>query len=219
MVWRSAVPWCQHACASWRQVVCPFCATASCARCKVLFHGALSCAEVSEMERDRKDGGAESSSLRLIQATSKPCPSCKIQISHVRTPVALPVASQVARLPHRVLTHVAPVPRPCLPPHRPGYRLHQLWLSFLLQASCCCRRMLQRPPYRVPWLSVTLSAQIFVQLRPLRPQLFEESGADSRAERAAMHVRPLLQQRRHSGAHQAVAGGPRHTLRLRLLPR
>ena len=31
------------------KVDCPFCGQSSCARCKVLFHGALSCAEVQRM--------------------------------------------------------------------------------------------------------------------------------------------------------------------------
>jgi len=64
------------------RVVCPFCSAESCARCKILFHGALECEEVASMEAEKRDGGGSEVSLRLIQATSKPCPSCRIQISH-----------------------------------------------------------------------------------------------------------------------------------------
>jgi hypothetical protein len=81
------------------RVACPFCNRDSCARCRILHHGALTCAEVQAMEAERAaaresesesggggggGGGATESglSLQLIRATSKPCPSCRISISH-----------------------------------------------------------------------------------------------------------------------------------------
>ena len=72
-------------------VECPFCDRASCVRCKIPFHGALSCYEVEEMGAERAvgageggGGGREKSglSMELIRATSKPCPSCSMSISH-----------------------------------------------------------------------------------------------------------------------------------------
>jgi len=73
-------------------VECPFCDEASCVRCKILFHGALTCSEVQDIEAERasgagggaEGGGREKSglSMELIRATSKPCPSCSMSISH-----------------------------------------------------------------------------------------------------------------------------------------
>ena len=74
------------------RVECPFCDRASCVRCKILFHGALSCSEVQDIEAERASGAGEGGSgggreksglsMELIRATSKPCPSCSMSISH-----------------------------------------------------------------------------------------------------------------------------------------
>eukprot|EP00930_Biecheleria_cincta_P008294 TRINITY_DN10970_c0_g1_i1.p1 TRINITY_DN10970_c0_g1~~TRINITY_DN10970_c0_g1_i1.p1 ORF type:complete len:843 (-),score=82.33 TRINITY_DN10970_c0_g1_i1:311-2788(-) len=62
---------------------CEHCGMHQCARCKVLWHGALSCDEVSSMQGSADAGGQTSTAdSRLIEVTSKPCPQCGVRISH-----------------------------------------------------------------------------------------------------------------------------------------
>jgi hypothetical protein len=115
------------------------------------------------MEEDRKQGGNGASlSMQLIEATSKPCPSCKIQISHYhghgdKTLVTRAFPSfHLPRHPISDTPHLLSVFMSLLiffflffflnfffffyflfffslPPHRPWYRLRQLRSPLLLQ--------------------------------------------------------------------------------------
>ena len=60
------------------RAVCPHCDTASCTRCGITWHGALTCSEVEAM------GGVKVYQLQdaFINATSKPCPNCGHRITH-----------------------------------------------------------------------------------------------------------------------------------------
>ena len=62
------------------RVVCPFCNTASCRDCKVLWHGALTCQEVQSMGKHQTREAKQSQ--KLIDATSKACPNCGTRITH-----------------------------------------------------------------------------------------------------------------------------------------
>lgn len=66
------------------EVVCPHCNKKMCARCKILWHGALTCDEVSEMQGSTDIGGGfhNEASESLVNATTKPCPNCSYRISH-----------------------------------------------------------------------------------------------------------------------------------------
>ena len=73
--------------AAGRRVACAACGRASCARCKLPWHAALRCAEVEAIEAARAAGGAaggaaDGATMRLIDATTKACPSCGFRISH-----------------------------------------------------------------------------------------------------------------------------------------
>ena len=61
------------------KVICPHCNTASCARCKILWHEMLSCDEVEAMKSAQKDSSGTDA---YIDATSKACPRCGFRISH-----------------------------------------------------------------------------------------------------------------------------------------
>jgi len=61
---------------------CTFCNTAQCARCKILWHSALTCQEVEEQKRSADQGNRCRDDMFLIEATTKPCPNCSFRISH-----------------------------------------------------------------------------------------------------------------------------------------
>lgn len=65
------------------KIKCEYCEVAQCVRCKILWHGALTCKEVKSMaaSADAKHD-MDSQAEAIIAATTKQCPKCSFRISH-----------------------------------------------------------------------------------------------------------------------------------------